>query len=126
MDIHAQQLDDLNRKDHDEQLISINHGNLSKMKPIYLKNKHMMHLVNGDILQMDVDVIVNPANELLTGGGGLDGYIHQTCGQQLLQECLKIPTDIHGARCPTGECRITPSFNIKAKFIAHTTGPYLD
>ena len=73
--------------------------------------------VDGDITQLDVDVIVNAANAGLRGGGGVDGAIHRAAGPKLLAACRKI------GGCPTGEARITPGFNLAAKFVVHAVGP---
>jgi O-acetyl-ADP-ribose deacetylase (regulator of RNase III) len=77
----------------------------------------------GDITALDVDAIVNAANEWLLGGGGVDGAIHEAAGPDLLEACRRIPEVRPGVRCPTGEARITPGFNLRARFVIHTVGP---
>ena len=77
----------------------------------------MIEVVQGDITRLDVDVIVNAANETLLGGGGVDGAIHRAAGPELLAACCKL------GGCPTGEAKITPGFRLKARWVVHTPGP---
>src|SRR6187401_2779757 len=77
----------------------------------------------GDITRLEVDAIVNAANERMLGGGGVDGAIHRAAGPQLLEACRAIPEVRPGVRCPTGEARITPGFALPATYVIHTVGP---
>lgn len=77
----------------------------------------------GDLTEAHVDAIVNAANESLMGGGGVDGAIHAAAGPQLLEACKEIPEVSDGVRCPTGEARITPGFELPADHVIHTVGP---
>lgn len=80
-------------------------------------------VIQADITQLDVDAIVNAANERMLGGGGVDGAIHRAAGPRLLQACRAVPEVRPGVRCPTGEARITPGFDLAARFVIHTVGP---
>jgi O-acetyl-ADP-ribose deacetylase (regulator of RNase III) len=80
-----------------------------------------IQLVRGDITKLEVDAIVNAANSSLTGGGGVDGAIHQAAGPRLLEECLRIRERQDG--CPPGEAVITSGGNLKVKFVIHAVGP---
>ena len=77
----------------------------------------MIRLLQGDITTLDVDCIVNAANENLMPGGGVCGAIHQAAGQDLALECKRI------GNCGVGEARITKGYNLKAKHVIHTVGP---
>lgn len=83
----------------------------------------MIKIIQGDITTLAVDAIVNAANEMMLGGGGVDGAIHDAAGDELFKACLKVPEVRSGVRCPTGEARITPGFNLPAKYVIHTVGP---
>jgi O-acetyl-ADP-ribose deacetylase (regulator of RNase III) len=76
-----------------------------------------------DITTLDVDAIVNAANETLLGGGGVDGAIHRAAGPGLLAECRALPEVRLGVRCPTGEARITGGHALPARHVIHTVGP---
>lgn len=76
----------------------------------------------GDITTAKVDVIVNAANPIMLGGGGVDGAIHKAAGPSLLEECRKVKK-VNGIRCPFGEARITKAGNLPAKYVVHAVGP---
>lgn len=78
-------------------------------------------LIQGDILKVQVDAIVNPANTSLLGGSGLDGAIHRIGGKTISEECQKIRNKQGG--CKVGQAVITTAGKIPVKFIIHTVGP---
>ena len=82
-----------------------------------------VQIVRGDLTEDAADAIVNAANPRMLGGGGVDGAIHRAAGPALLEACRAVPEVRPEVRCPTGEARITPGFELTAKHVIHTVGP---
>jgi len=74
-------------------------------------------IVRNDITKMKCDAIVNPTNEMLLPGGGVDEAIHAAAGVELFRACKKIGV------CSVGGAVITPAFKLSARFVIHTVGP---
>ncbi len=82
-----------------------------------------LHLIKGDITDIEADAIVNAANSSLMGGGGVDGAIHNKGGPKILEECKRIRATEWPDGLPTGKAVITSGGNLKAKYVIHTVGP---
>jgi len=81
----------------------------------------------GDICSTYADSIVNAAKPQLTGGGGVDGFVHRAAGPELKEACMELPVlEDKNIRCPVGQAKYTPAFGLLLKFtknVIHTAGP---
>ncbi len=74
-------------------------------------------LMQGNIVQVEADAIVNAANAALAGGGGVDGAIHRAGGPSIMAECRSL------GGCPTGKAVATSAGKLKAQYVFHAVGP---
>ena len=86
-------------------------------------------LWQGDITTLRCDAIVNAANSQLLGcfspcHGCIDNIIHTMAGVQLRYACNEIMR-AQGHDEPTGQAKITPGYNLPAKYVLHTVGPII-
>lgn len=84
-----------------------------------------LFLCQGNIVEIKADAIVTAANAELQGGGGVDAVVHEAAGLSLITSCLAIRADEKGHRCPTGQARITPGFDL-CPWVIHAVGPIYD
>lgn len=80
-----------------------------------------LKLVVGDITGIAADAIVNAANSMLVGGGGVDGAIHRAGGPSIMRELDAIRAQT--GRCPTGSAVVTSAGELPAKYVFHAVGP---
>lgn len=74
-------------------------------------------LIQGNIVEVPADAIVNAANSGLRGGSGVNGAIHRAGGPSIMEECRKI------GGCPTGKAVVTTAGKLPAKYVFHAVGP---
>lgn len=76
-----------------------------------------IRVLQGDITSIDVDVMVNAANERLARGSGVCGAVFAAAGPELDAACAEL------SPCATGDAVITPGFASRARWIVHAVGP---
>jgi O-acetyl-ADP-ribose deacetylase (regulator of RNase III) len=76
-----------------------------------------LELIEGDITELEVDAVVNAANEDLQLGSGVAGAIRQKGGPSIQEECNRI------GHAPVGTAVMTGAGNLKAKQVIHAVGP---
>lgn len=88
-----------------------------------------IQLWKGDITRLKVDAIVNAANSQMLGcfvplHPCIDNAIHSAAGIQLRCACNEM-MQAQGHEEPTGQAKITPGFNLPARYVIHTVGPII-
>lgn len=73
--------------------------------------------MRADITTLEVDAIVNAANQALRRGGGVCGAIFAAAGPRLDEACAAI------GHCATGDAVVTEGFALPARWVIHTVGP---
>ena len=76
-------------------------------------------LLQCDLTEMDVDAIVNAANNDLQLGGGVAGAIRRKGGEAIQRECDAIGS------IPIGGAVITTGGNLRARFVIHAASMQL-
>jgi O-acetyl-ADP-ribose deacetylase (regulator of RNase III) len=100
---------------------SVNAGSARKSVAETLVQACTVKLVKGDITREQVDALVNAANTSLSGGGGVDGAIHQAGGPEIMEACDEIRNKRGGIA--TGEAVLTTAGKLPAAYVIHTAGP---
>lgn len=94
-----------------------------------LRRDKRLALWQGDITTLKVDAIVNAANSAMLGcfcalHSCIDNIIHSKSGIQLRLCCDKLMKQ-QGHSEPTGQAKITPAYNLPARYVLHTVGPII-
>ncbi len=76
-----------------------------------------LELHEGNIANLDVDAIVNAANEHLILGSGVAAAIQQKGGDAIQEECYEI------GHCEVGSAVMTGAGQLKARHVIHAVGP---
>ena len=90
---------------------------MTENKVMVTMDRTQLELVEGDITQLDVDAIVNPANENLQLGAGVAGAIRERGGPSIQEECNRI------GRTPVGTAVMTGAGSLPARQVIHAVGP---
>src|SRR5688500_16470014 len=77
----------------------------------------MIQVLCADITTLQVEAVVNAANEDLASGGGVCGAIYRKAGPELQRFTDRLKP------CATGKAVVTPGFGLEARYIIHAVGP---
>ncbi|MGH9381439.1 MAG: macro domain-containing protein [Thermoanaerobaculia bacterium] len=80
-------------------------------------NETLLELVEGDITELEVDALVNAANQDLELGGGVAGAIRRKGGPSIQKECRRIGS------IPVGTAVLTGAGKLPVKHVIHAVGP---
>ena len=84
---------------------------------VTLEDTMGVNLISGDVTTLQVDAVVNVINYELKDGGFVNRAIHTAAGPELKDYC-----EMTG-NCPIGGAKLTPAFNLPARYIIHTVAP---
>ncbi len=91
--------------------------NTAENRITVLMDRTQLELVEGDITDLDVDAIVNPANDQLQLGTGVAGAIRRKGGPSIQEECNRI------GGTPVGTAVLTGAGPRNARGVLHAGGP---
>jgi O-acetyl-ADP-ribose deacetylase (regulator of RNase III) len=86
-------------------------------KVMVTMDRTQLELVEGDITELEVDAVVNAANENLQLGAGVAGAIRERGGPSIQEECNRIGST------PVGTAVMTGAGNLPARQVIHAVGP---
>ncbi len=90
---------------------------MEKNRIAFKMNDTLLELLEGDITELEVDAVVNAANEDLVLGSGVAGAILEKGGDSIQRECTRI------GGTPVGTAVMTGAGNLLAKRVIHAVGP---
>ncbi len=90
---------------------------MTENRVVLTLNDTTLEMLEGDITDLEVDAIVNPANEELQLGSGVAGAIRDKGGPSIQEECDRIGST------PVGSAVLTNGGDLKAKHVIHAVGP---
>jgi len=85
-----------------------------------------VRILYGDIISVEGDIMVIPANSRLAGREGLDEVMQQAAGTGLREHCAGIARErrvLNLQPCGVGEAISTPAFDLPASNLVHVVGP---
>ena len=91
--------------------------NQAENRVTVVMDRTQLELVEGDITDLEVDTIVNAANEQLQLGSGVAGAIRRKGGPSIQEECNRI------GGTPVGTAVMTGAGHLKARRVIHAVGP---
>jgi O-acetyl-ADP-ribose deacetylase (regulator of RNase III) len=91
--------------------------NQAENRVTVMMDRTQLELVEGDITDLEVDSIVNAANEQLQLGTGVAGAIRRKGGPSIQEECNRI------GGTPVGTAVMTGAGHLKARQVIHAVGP---
>jgi O-acetyl-ADP-ribose deacetylase len=94
-------------------------NNCARSGKLQMNPAEKIILMKGDLTEMDVDAIVNAANNDLQHGGGVAGAIRRKGGDTIQSESNAIGS------IPVGGAAITSGGNLKARYVIHAASMQL-